>query len=90
MCALRVLCFNVCLFVGILGVLDYSLALVAGQELSQVAEVVSLHFEVEDLCVSSPRIWNELIVEEGEDVVANILKLLFNFVAVALDQLEVF
>ena len=64
MCALQVLCFNVCLLVGVLGILNHSLALVAGQELSQVAVVVALHFEVEDLCISSPRIWNELIVEE--------------------------
>ena len=88
--ALQVLRLDVRLFVGVLGVLDYSLALVTGQELSQIAEVVALHFEVEHLCVSSPRIWNELIVEEGEHTLADLFQLFFNFVAIAFDQLKVF
>ena len=61
------------------------LALVPGRELGQVAKVVTLHLVVEDLALTGLSVLDQVVIEDGEDIVANLGQLLFNLDFVRLD-----
>jgi len=59
-------------------VLGGLLPVVAGRELGKVAVVVALHFVVEDLGLAGVRAGDEMLVEDAEDVAADVLQLLLH------------
>lgn len=88
MCGLECLSLVACDLVCLLCELDNILALVPREELAEVAEVVALHLHEEDLGLGVLRVGDEGVIEEAEHIVANVLQLLLNLGAVALDQVD--
>ena len=59
-------------------VLSGLLAIGTGLELSQVAVVISLHLEVEDLRLAARCRGDQMLVEQGEDAGTDVTQLLLN------------
>ena len=55
---------------------------ITGGHLGQVSEVVTLHLQVEDLGLWVARLWYQELVQELEDILANVLELLLDLLAV--------
>lgn len=72
--------------VGLQGVVGSTLAAVANGELSQVTVVVTLHLVVEDLGLAGLSGLDEVVVQDLQDVVADLGQLSLDLLAVLLDQ----
>mmetsp|Transcript_43200 Transcript_43200/g.102919 ORF Transcript_43200/g.102919 Transcript_43200/m.102919 type:complete len:270 (-) Transcript_43200:51-860(-) len=79
-----------CLSVGLSCLLRCSLLCVPITELSDVPVVVRLHLLVEDLGLTAAGFGNELVIQEGQDGVADRLQLLLHLLAVLLGITGVF
>jgi len=75
--------------VGVEGSLAGFVALLAGEELSEVAVVVTLHLVVEDLGLAGGGAGDEVLVEEAEDVSTDVGELSLDLAAVLADSLAV-
>ena len=62
-------------FIGQQRLLCRFLAFSAGLKLCQIAVVVALHLEVEDLGFSAGGSGNKVLIKEGQDAAANVLQL---------------
>ena len=60
-----------------------------GCELAEVSVVISTHLVVKDLSVSCFRIRDQVLVNNVEDIVADLFKLLLNFLSVPFDDLQI-
>ena len=65
-------------FVGDQGVLGGLLAVVGGGELGQISVIVALHLVVKDLGLAGVGAGDEVFVENVQDVVTDVFKLLFH------------
>lgn len=72
--------------VGLQGVVGGTLAAVANGELGKVAVVITLHLVVEDLRLTALGGLDEVLVQNLEDIVADLGKLGLDLLAVLLDQ----
>lgn len=72
--------------VGLQGLVGGTLAAVANGELSQVTVVVTLHLVVKDLGLAGLGGLDEVLVQDLQDVVADLGKLGLDLLAVLLDQ----
>mmetsp|Transcript_30500 Transcript_30500/g.85404 ORF Transcript_30500/g.85404 Transcript_30500/m.85404 type:complete len:208 (-) Transcript_30500:264-887(-) len=77
------------LLVGHQGLLGSLFPVVAGLELGQVAVVVPLHLQVEDLALPALGVGDEVRVQQGQDAVADVAQLLLDHRTVGLDPLGV-
>jgi len=59
-------------FVGVEGVVGGFLSAVTGGELSKVSVIISLHLVVEDLRLASLGGWDEVLVQNIEDIAADL------------------
>ena len=72
--------------VSLKGLVGGLLALVANGELSEVAVVITLHLVVEDLGLSGLGGWDQVLVKDIKDVLADLGELGLDLLAVLLDQ----
>ena len=75
--------------VGFECVLGGLLVGVATGELGDVAVIVALHLEEEHLGLGVLRLRNQVVVQQRKDVVAEIQQLLFDFLFILSQQVEV-
>ena len=61
----------------------------SGSELAKIAIVVSAHLHVEHLGFSSLRVGDQNVSEQREHILADLVQLSFNHLAVLVDQLNV-
>ncbi|KAF1747349.1 hypothetical protein GCK72_023811 [Caenorhabditis remanei] len=75
--------------IGVIGgsVRGPEVSVVSGSDLSEITVVVSLHLEVEHLGLSSSSLWDEELVEQVENVLADVAELLLDLLAVFLSHL---
>jgi hypothetical protein len=57
-------------------------------ELGQVAVVISLHLQVEDGCLNGGGGWDQVLVQQAQDLTADLVQLLLHHCAVLLNQLN--
>lgn len=62
------------------------LPLITRSKLGEVTVIIALHLVVEDLALAALGRGDEVLIEDGKDVFADVGKLGFNFLAVGLDQ----
>lgn len=76
------------LLVGFLGVVYRLLAVVPGGHLGQVSEIVALHLQVEDLALSIARLLDEILVQQGQHVLADPIQLPLHLLPILIHQLR--
>jgi len=74
--------------IGFEGILRDLLHLVTFGVLTDVPEVVTLHLEEEDFALSGLGLWNQVIIDEAKDVIAELIELLFDFGLVVSNELS--
>jgi len=88
MSGFKFLCFFNCHLVGVLRFLDDLLSIISGLEFSKISVVITLHFLEENDCfwvLFDFILFKKVIIQQIEDILANALELLFNFVLVLSD-----
>ena len=76
------------LLVGLMTLLSDLLVLVSGETFGEVAIVVALHLQIKDLGLRRSSLGNQVLVQQGDDIFADLLNFSFDLGLVGAEEVE--